>query len=55
MNLYNVEETKEQKEEIYIFSKQHTHHYITAYKMYLDNKLIGVGVKNFRHYCDDPR
>ena len=36
---------------IYIFSKEHTHHYITAYRMYLDNKIFGVGVKNFRKFC----
>ena len=43
---------KEEKDHIYIFSKQHTHHYITAYKMFLDNKVLGVGVKNFRKFCD---
>ena len=45
MNLLN------DKEEKYIFSKEHTHHYITAYRMYLDNKIFGVGVKNFRKFC----
>ena len=40
---------------IFIFSKTHTHHYITAYKMYLDNKILGVGVKNFRKFCSDER
>ena len=27
---------------IYIFSKPHTQHYISAYKMYLNNKILGV-------------
>jgi hypothetical protein len=40
---------------LYIFSKEHTHHYITAYKMYLDNKMLGVGVKNFRKFCGDEK
>ena len=40
---------------LYIFSKEHTHHYITAYKMYLDNKILGVGVKNFRKFCSDEK
>ncbi|MDA8612491.1 O-antigen ligase family protein, partial [Candidatus Pelagibacter bacterium] len=40
---------------IYIFSKAHTHHYITAYRMYLDNKYLGVGVKNFRNFCDNKK
>jgi O-antigen ligase len=40
---------------LYIFSKEHTHHYITAYRMYLDNKILGVGVKNFRKFCSDEK
>ena len=51
MNL-NFEE-KDSQQEVYIFSKQHTHHYISAYKMFLNNKIFGVGVKNFRNFCDD--
>ena len=38
---------------IHIFTKAHTQHYVTAYKMFLDNKLFGVGVKNFRNFCAD--
>lgn len=41
--------------EIYIFSKQHTHQYITSYKMFLDNKLLGVGIKNFRNFCNNKK
>lgn len=37
---------------VYIFSIQHTHHYLTAYKMFVENKIFGVGVKNFRNFCD---
>lgn len=50
MNL--MDENKKNQEGIYMFSKQHTHHYITAYKMFLDNKMLGVGVKNFRNFCN---
>ncbi len=53
MNL--VDQKKQEKEGIYIFSKQHTHHYISAYRMFLDNKILGVGVKNFRNLCDDEK
>ncbi len=53
MNLVNDE--KQNNEGVFIFSKQHTHHYITAYKMFLDNKFIGVGVKNFRKFCNNPK
>ena len=45
----------ENKNSIYIFSREHTHHYITALKMFLDNKVLGVGVKNFRNFCSDER
>ena len=43
------------KDTKYIFSKQHTHHYITAYKMFKDNIFFGVGVKNFRNYCSNDK
>jgi len=49
MNLVEVLEIEQ--EGVYIFSKEHTHHYISAYRMYLDNKILGVGVKNFRKFC----
>ena len=50
-----VEERLPGEEGIFIFTKTHTHHYISAYKMYLDNKFLGVGVKNFRVFCRDER
>ena len=40
---------------VYIFSRQHTHHYISSYRMFLDNKVLGVGVKNFRNYCNSKK
>ena len=43
------------QEAIHLFSKQHTHHYITAYRMFLDNKILGVGIKNFRNFCSDEK
>ena len=53
MNLFN--KTNKDHEKIYIFSREHTHHYITAYRMYLDHKILGVGVKNFRKFCSDKK
>ena len=44
-----------EQEPFQMFSKQHTHHYITAYRMFLDNKILGVGVKNFRNFCSDEK
>ena len=37
------------------FSLQHTHHYISGFRMFMDNKILGVGVKNFRNFCNDER
>ena len=53
MNLIN----KDQKANggIYLFSEQHNAHYITAYKMFLYNKVLGVGVKNFRNFCSNEK
>ena len=52
MNLIN---DNEQDKEIYIFTKEHHEIYISAYKMFLDNKILGVGVKNYRNFCSDPK
>jgi O-antigen ligase len=35
----------------FIFSKEHTAHYIKAFNIFLDNPYFGVGPKNFRNYC----
>ena len=35
-----------------IFSQHHQNHYISAHKMFKDNMVLGVGVKNFRNYCN---
>ena len=53
MNLSSEEKKKEDK--IYIFSKTHHAIFISSYKMFLDNKIIGVGVKNFRNLCNEPK
>ena len=37
--------------EFFIFSKQHTHLIQTAYKAFLDNKILGIGIKNFKNIC----
>ena len=38
-----------------IFSKHHESHYMTAYNMYLDNKFVGIGLRNFRNFCSNPK
>ena len=51
VNVYGKINLADIQDGIYIFSKQHTHHYISAYRMFLDNKILGVGIKNFRSFC----
>ena len=34
-----------------IFSQKYNEHFISAYRMFKDNKIIGIGVKNFREIC----
>ena len=48
---FNNQENIKKNNKIYIFSDEHNQHYISAYKMFLDNKVMGVGVKNFRNFC----
>jgi len=55
MNIDIGKEKKKEEEEFFIFTEQHTHHYISAYKMFLENKILGVGVKNFRNFCDNEK
>ena len=38
---------------LYIFSKPHTHMYVTAYNMFLENKFFGVGPRQFRNKCQN--
>ncbi len=44
--------TRNKDEKLYIFSKPHTDMYITAYRIFLDNKFFGVGPRQFRNSCD---
>ena len=39
------------KENILIFSKDHTGHFQLAFKLFRENPIFGVGPKGFRHYC----
>ncbi len=38
-----------------IFSNIHQSHYLSAYRMFLDNKLMGVGIRNYRNFCHNPK
>ena len=39
----------------YIISATHNNYFITAYRMFLDNKIFGQGPKSFRYLCGDER
>jgi O-antigen ligase len=41
--------------EIEIFSSQHQVVYASAFRIFLDNKFTGIGPKNFRVICKDPK
>jgi len=38
---------------IYIFTKSHNDMYVTGIKIFLSNKLFGVGPRQFRNVCND--
>ena len=38
-------------EQLYIFSKEHTNHYFSGYKMFQDHKITGIGPRMFRVNC----
>lgn len=37
----------------YLYTRTHTEHYISGFKMFKDYPLIGVGPKMFRNFCND--
>ena len=49
-NTFNNSNKEDDK--LYIFSKPHNDMYITAYRIFLDNKFFGVGPRQYRNTCD---
>ena len=43
------------EEKINLLSDHHQAHFITAYKMFEENKLLGIGPRGFRNFCDDDK
>ena len=39
----------------HIFSDQYQEHYLSSWKMFKDNKLLGIGPKNFRERCKEEK
>lgn len=40
---------------INLFSEGHESHYNAAYRMFEDNRIFGIGIRNFRNFCNDKR
>ncbi len=55
LNQMNLTDKRDNDQSIHIFTKVHTHLYVTAYNMFSENKILGVGVKNFRNFCGDKK
>ena len=55
MNISNLigesKKTENNETNIYIFSKNHNEIYNASLSIFSDNKLFGVGLKNFRYFC----
>jgi O-antigen ligase len=52
---YTFNQFKPENNKIVIFSEMHTAHYKTAIKMFLDNKILGIGPNNFRKRCAEKK
>lgn len=51
LNLIN----KKKNKKIFIFTEAHNEIYISAYKIFLDNKILGAGVKGFKNKCHESK
>jgi O-antigen ligase len=40
------------EKKISLFSERHEMHFVTAYRMFLEKKYLGHGIKSFRYICD---
>jgi O-antigen ligase len=45
----------QQSDRIIGFSQRHVMHYLTAYEMFLERKILGNGLKSFRYLCEDDK
>jgi len=51
----NTFEKEKNNYDFEILSSQHTVIYVSAYKMFLDHKIFGIGPKNFRERCKEKK
>ena len=50
-----VNEMQLKSEKKYTFSRAHNEIYVSSLKMFKDNLVIGIGPKNYRKVCNDPK
>ena len=53
INDFTTHFTNNDADKFYFFSKPHHDMYTAAYRMFLDNKLFGVGPRQFRNECNE--
>lgn len=54
-SVFNEMKEKNFDDEKFIFTKKHHQIFITAWNIYKDNKLIGIGPKSFRYECSKQK
>ena len=47
-----LKQIQKQNKEFYLFSKEHEDHYKSAFLMFKENIILGIGPKLFRKNCN---
>jgi len=55
LNLSNQNKVNENNRKIYLFSKEHENHFHSAFLMFKENKVLGIGPRQFRENCNKPK
>ena len=55
ITISQIVKSENSEDKFYILTRQHEEHYISALRMFKENKIIGLGVKNFRNFCNEER
>ncbi len=55
VTLSQIIKSESGNEKFYILTRQHEEHYVSALRMFNENKIFGLGVKNFRNFCNEDR
>ena len=55
VTISQIIKSKGEKKNFHLLTRQHEEHYVSAWRMFKDNKLTGLGIKNFRNFCSDKK